>query len=214
MKAYLSILFLFLLVVSCSDFLEDDITDDDITLLTPTTGIISTQNAQQFIWESLEGASGYEIQIVTPSFDSIISFVAKTDLGNQTQFDTTLLAGMYEWKIIGYNSGFEVESSTYQFQIMEDTVGSLVGQSVNLIAPDDNLFTNDSTVTFLWQSLPKALTYSIQVADPDFSNSTFIFVDEETMEDNYTATLTEGTYRWRVRAVSYTHLTLPTTPYV
>lgn len=200
MKAYLSIFILCLLMISCSDFLEDDITDDTIILLTPADGNLSLQNAQQFIWESLEGATGYEIQIVTPSFDSIAAFTVKTDLGNTTQYDTTLSGGQYEWKIIGYNSGFEVESAIYQFQIMEDTAGSLVGQAINLIAPDDDLFTNDSSITFLWQSLPNAMTYSIQVADPDFSNSTFVFVDEETAEDNYSTTLPEGTYRWRVRA--------------
>lgn len=199
MKAFFSILLLILFFTSCSDFLEDDLTEDSIELITPMNNIVTLESNMTFTWEALEGATGYEIQIVAPSFDSILSFVAKTDLGNTIRFDTSLLAGSYEWKLIGYNSAYETESDIFQFEILEDTLGSLLGKSISLLSPANNEITNDTTISFLWENLPDALTYSIQVADPDFSNSTFIFVDEEIAGDNYSTPLDEGTYRWRVR---------------
>ena len=199
MKAFLTLLSMVIFIASCSDFLEEDISDDPVQLITPLNGFTSIENSINFVWEEIEGATDYQIQIVTPSFDSIVSFVARTYLGEQIQFDTSLLIGKYEWKIIASNSGYETESTVYNFEIMEDTVGSLINKSIQLITPSDNLITNDPTIEFLWGTLLNATSYSIQVANPDFSNSTFIFVDEETAEDNFSATLSEGNYRWRVR---------------
>lgn len=199
MKALLSFIIVSIFIISCSDFIEENISKDQVNLITPMNHLVTLDGNQTYTWEALDGATGYEIQIVSPSFDSVVSFIAKTDLGNTTRFDTSLLAGIYQWKLIAYNDAYESESEVYGFEILEDTIGSIANKSIQLISPSDDLITNDTVINFLWEMLPKANSYSIQVADPDFSNSTFIFVDEEITVDNYSATLSEGTYRWRVR---------------
>ena len=113
MKTYFYILGLLFVMSSCSDFLEENITDDIISLSSPIDGQINLEGSQAFRWEELDGVTNYRMQIVSPSFNTIQSFVVDTEVGNSTRFDTTLLFGNYEWKVIGSNNGFTTESDIY-----------------------------------------------------------------------------------------------------
>lgn len=192
-------LFGMLLLATCADIQEVDLSDKTVALRAPLNALISDVQVHTFWWETLDDAAYYQIQIVSPSFDSIVQLVEEVTITDDNSYQTTLVNGTYQWTVIGYNSVSESKPLIYDLVIATDSSGDLSNQFVALAAPDNQAFLNTGEVDFLWQRLSDAETYRLQVASPDFSNSTFIILDVNTSEDFYAASLDEGTYRWRVR---------------
>lgn len=199
MKQLLLILIpVFLLQIACEDVLIDDLRDKEVVLLSPPDNHISPQETQEFWWEFMEDATEYHIRIVSPSFDNIIS-VAVDDYTTDNNYTATLSPGTYQWTVYAINNVGESENGEIRtLTIAEDS--TLTDQIVALVAPTDNFKTNDTNITFLWQSLSLATNYRIQISDEGFNNSTLIDLTDTTSNDFYTTTLSEGTHFWRVRA--------------
>ncbi|HYC28036.1 MAG TPA: hypothetical protein VEB42_04455, partial [Chitinophagaceae bacterium] len=47
-------------------------------MLAPANGVSSTDTLQTFYWELANGATQYELQVVSPGFDSIVQLIADT----------------------------------------------------------------------------------------------------------------------------------------
>ncbi len=117
-----------LLGVSC-DILEEDISDRPIEIVVPACGAELPPGEVTFRWEAVEGASGYALRVVTPSFAEADRIVADTLL----QADTlglarsygcrlTLEAGRYEWTVAAFNAGYETRSATLQLTVAAEPV--------------------------------------------------------------------------------------------
>lgn len=191
-----------LLLISCSEIIEPDLEGTEVELLAPADSVMMTTQTQLFWWEELEKiVDVYNIQIVSPSFDSIVTLIADEDITDSDKFEITLAPGIYEWTVIARNSNSQSQSEIRRLIITDDGSQNLANQTLTLVAPLDGGITNETELTFLWGSLSEAEDYTIQVASPDFSNSTFFVLNERTTDDFYTASsLAEGTYQWRVRA--------------
>ncbi|MEL6863593.1 MAG: hypothetical protein AAFP19_04200 [Bacteroidota bacterium] len=195
------LLFSLLSIYACSDVIEEDLSDHQVQLRAPADQVVSSNTSQTFWWEELdEVIDGYKLQIVSPSFDSVVQLVLEEEITDALTFTTTLSAGSYEWTVLAFNTSSESEPMIHQLTIQTDSVLDLSSQVLTLLAPEEGLSTQSTDINFLWEPLSDATTYNIQIASPDFTNSTFIQVNEMTNDDFYTATLTEGDYRWRVRA--------------
>lgn len=72
-------------------------------------------------------------------------------------------------------------------------------ESVGLLAPVDSLSTQDSVVSFYWQSHEDADHYRLQVATPNFDSAQKIVIDTMTTKDHLNLTVSPGSYTWRVR---------------
>ena len=68
----LFVIFIALGVYSCQDIFEDDITDIEINLLAPADGLNSESFNHTFWWDPVDGATGYEFQIVSLHFHNEI----------------------------------------------------------------------------------------------------------------------------------------------
>ena len=201
-----TLLFLLLLIASsCSDVFIDDLGEDEVQLRAPVDGLVTNVQAQAFWWDPLEdNVDGYRIEVVSPRFDSIVELIINVDITEGTIYETTLAPGDYQWTVIAYNSRNETEPMIYDLHIDSDTTMNLDGQNLVQVFPENNMHTNETDITFLWQEIEDASNYRIQIASPDFSNSTFFVLDESTTSDFYATTLAEGDYRWRVRAENET----------
>ena len=195
-----------LCLASCRDFLETDISKKTVQLVSPAAGVSSGQLSQQLRWDAIDGASSYKISIASPGFDSIRTLVV--DETEDNSFTVTLAPGKYQWTVHGLNSAYESKGEIFDLTIINDSTQNLAGQVVQLVAPASNGLVNQSDVTFLWKQIAAANQYHVQVASPNFSNSTFIIDDFRTSADNHHLVLPEGKYRWRVRAENDISVTL------
>lgn len=198
---------LLLLGVGCSDILVPDLSKEVVALKGPVSGLESSQQTLTFWWEELDlNVDGYRLEIVSPSFDSVVQLIAQVEITEGNTSEESLSAGVYQWTVIGYNANSETKPMLYDLIVKDDSTANLGSQNLALVEPVENLVTNATNINFLWQELEDASAYKIQVASPDFSNSTFFVVNETVLTDNYSAILTEGEYRWRVRAENETSI--------
>jgi hypothetical protein len=193
-----------ILITSCDDFIEKDLTNRHITVLTPADNSISSTYTQLFMWDDLEGASEYHIQIVKPSFSVIQQFIADTTV-HYNQFAITLQPGHYQWRIKGENGSSSTSYQTYTFTI--DSTNDLSNQTVHLLSPANNGYVNDLQQTFSWDALPSATNYIFQAFTS--SNSPIAASLQSTPNNfvNYSFP-SQGTYKWKVYAQNATSSTI------
>ncbi|MEQ8518754.1 MAG: hypothetical protein RLN79_08430 [Cytophagales bacterium] len=116
MYALVSILF-----ISCEQILEEDIQKKEVELIIPANGIrLSMQNVG-FLWEGIDGAESYRLQIVNPDFTVPQTLVLDT-LIHKKSFRQYLDLGKYEWRVRAENSAYQSDFTTYVFWV--DTLNS------------------------------------------------------------------------------------------
>lgn len=107
MNARYQILFLLVLLTaftwSCEEAFERRLEGHSVALIGPQNGIATSTGIQTFLWSTLDGASNYRLQIVSPSFDSIQYLIVDTTVGNDN-FALLLDPGSYQWKVRAQNS--------------------------------------------------------------------------------------------------------------
>lgn len=95
-------LILFLLT-SCEEALERQLTGQKVKLLAPANNVATTDSIHTFYWEILEGASLYQLQVVSPKFDSIVRLETDTLIAIN-RHTLNLRKGNYEWRVKAFNN--------------------------------------------------------------------------------------------------------------
>jgi hypothetical protein len=187
-------LFAVLLITACDDFIEKDISDAEVSIISPPDSFRSASIFQTFWWNELDGAESYDIQIVKGTFSYVEQVIIDSSTSG-TKFQYSLNPGSYQWRIRGVNNGSNTSYITRTLTI--DSTLNLSAQTVVLLSPSNNLFTNDSSVEFSWQELYNATEYRIQIID---SLSGSILTDEIITGPPYSFQFNEGKYIWKVLA--------------
>ena len=73
----MSLLTLFF-VMGCRDVFEKDISEKEVVLVAPADSVETTRATLTFAWEERDGATGYRLVVVSPSFDRIELYVLDT----------------------------------------------------------------------------------------------------------------------------------------
>jgi hypothetical protein len=174
-------------------------------LLSPSNGARTSNNTPTFSWSSVTDPSGvsYTIQVSTSNtFASTV--VNVSGLTSTTYTPSVPLAdGTYYWRVGAVDgAGNSSVWSTVRNLIIDVTVPSVP----TLLSPADGAKLNSTTPTLDWSDVAGApgMTYGLQVAyDIDFTslkaNASGLATSQYT-----TSVLTQGTYYWRVKAVSGT----------
>jgi hypothetical protein len=79
---------------------------------------------------------------------------------------------------------------------------NITKETVNIIAPADNLTTSNNTITFWWDEIDGAEKYNLQIVKPSFSAIQQLVVDTNITGTKFNHTFTPGTYQWRIRATN------------
>jgi hypothetical protein len=200
MKNMISAMLPIFFLAACSDFLEEDISRGEVSKIAPTDHVTLQQSAVTFVWEPLEGATSYRLQVVTPSFDSTTNVMADLEVEGETSAEVVLPIGHYQWRVVGKNFGYEtVGQEAFDLFIESDTAMNLGFSILVLTEPGVGEETNEQVVGFKWHPLALATGYNFQLASPDFSNNAYIISNELVGTTSLSKALNEGTYRWRVR---------------
>lgn len=197
MKKVHSLIFIFLIfgIYCCQDIFEEDITDKEVFLLAPSDSVSSTIFEHTFRWEPVEGATNYEFQLVSPSFDYIENYILDTNLSSE-RFDYTLYPDTFQWAVRAYNGSSSTDYFAYTLIIDSSNV---IGD-ISLVSPVPNYVTNDSSIQFKWLEHIFADYYIIRI---DLDEAIFALgtVDDGVTysipNDNYTE-IVEGSYQWQV----------------
>ena len=182
--------------VSCKKWFNKDISAAKVELLSPPNYHADSLLSKHFWWSEMEGADEYQLQIVSPSFDSIVQFYLDTVIADN-QYEMTLAPGEYEWRVRGVNNGYESLWNTWSFSVT--STQSLNGQNIVVLTPSSDLITNETTQLFSWDKLLGVESYTFKIKN---SSGTVIF-SKELEETEYTYTFTqEGDFDWSVQGVN------------
>ena len=185
--------------ISCDDVLEEDITNDLITVVAPLDGTVVSGNSVQFLWNSLDGADDYAVQVYnqgTVVVDSVVS---------GPPFTMILNSDSYQWRVKGQNFAYETPFSFPQeFEV--ESSDDLTNQLVSLTSPTADFYTNVNTLIFNWEPLTNATRYSFNLTRITSAGEALIYQQDDLTTTSLT--LTESTlaedaeYRWELRAIN------------
>lgn len=97
----------------CEEIFEDDLTKRTISLVAPTNGAVTNEVEHQFTWDRLNVLSAYQLQIVTPTFDSIAVLVVDTVVVDNLVRVTLSRDHQYQWRVRAINNNFSSSYSRY-----------------------------------------------------------------------------------------------------
>jgi len=185
-----------LFINSCTpDFIEPNISSKTIQLISPGNGVHTGVATQTFWWSALSGAEQYDLQVVEGTFISPTELVLDT-IVTTNKYTFTLFPGNYQWRVQGINNGYTTAFTTYSFTV--DTNTNMTAQTVVLVAPPNNSWTNNLIATFKWDSIPGATSYMLQIINQTNLN---IAIDTTVKKEPFTIALpADGKYTWQVRA--------------
>jgi len=191
---------------SCDDFIEKEIVNESISLLSPKNNLLTIQPTHTFWWDLLDGAEVYNLQIVEGTFSAVTYLVLDTTT-NKNKFDVTLYPGSFQWRVRGENNGGVTDYATFNF-VVDSTldIGSI---QLELLSPGITEITNSDSITFTWEALSSADSYDIEIHEGAWSNP--YSTPSPISGTSYSERLPEGTYVWAVSGFNNT--TLTSTPF-
>jgi len=103
---------------SCKDVIDEvRIYESSVELLAPEDAVVLNDTNVTFVWNTVDGASEYIIQVATPDFSSPLQIVTDSAVTTNS-FSTTLLTTTnYEWRVKAKNSNYETAFSTRSLAI-------------------------------------------------------------------------------------------------
>lgn len=215
-----------ILFSSCKEIFEEDLSESVQTLLAPSDNTIQTNTNATFMWSEVEGATEYQLQVVSPNFTSPQVFHVDSMVTDE-ELTIELSPDEFEWRVRAVNyASFTDYSAAWTLTI--DSSYDLTSQSLILYTPEDLEYSNDTAITFTWQELYAAENYNFILVDGAVWSSGTELENANPTDDSYTSTYSflEGTYSWSVRGenslpsntsyaterVLYVDQTLPATP--
>lgn len=181
---------------ACEFLIEDTGPLERTLLAIPGNGSSEEDLNPQLVWNDVNGANSYQVQLSTDFMHTNIIF-DETVSGTSVTVDSPLnKSTLYFWRVRSTGtSGTSNWSSTFRF-----TTEFGLPDQVTLISPLDEAVNIRPGFEFSWEEVPAADGYDLQVSiTPDFSS---LVIDESLAENRYSTTQNLDfltTYYWRVR---------------
>lgn len=187
---------------SCDDVFEDDISDDIIQIVSPLEQDIIQGNTVLFSWQNLDGADDYNIQVINDfqqvEIDSTVS---------STSLSLVLNSGDYQWRIRGKNFAYETQFN-FPVNFSVETSENLDNQSVVLLTPSSDLFTNDPENIFTWTGISSADSYDFDLVKHLNGGQETVLQISDITETSFSPDAAifdvDAEYIWNVRALNDT----------
>lgn len=169
---------------------NEDFQNNTPVLLTPSNDLITNSTTQKLSWQSIIGATSYQVQVYDGN---------NTVINNQTIATTSLNytfpQGNYYWRVRANNGTQQTLYSSRS--ILVDTTSP---NTPTLTSPVDASTTTSTNVIFQWNRTP--IPGSIE------KDSIYIYTDKalttlqlkNEVSSSYNKTLNSGTYYWLLKA--------------
>ena len=122
------------LIISCDEFIEKNIENKKVQIISPKDSSIFTNNEIGIIWEYMDGANEYHLQLVEPSFDRVQRLLIDTMLSDNN-CTLNIVSGDYEIRIRAWN-GYYCTGFSYRFFSVNPSINDKL---VKLMNPIDDL---------------------------------------------------------------------------
>lgn len=190
-----------LALVSCNDVIEKDISGETPFMIVPQANDTIPEYSH-FLWEPLEGATHYRLQIFSPSFASP-TFIAFDSTTSANSLFVSLERGTYEYKLTAHNNGYQsLPSGPFPFVV--DTVQGSQAQ-INLNTPSSGSYYNGSFNGFFsWSGLSGVSSYEFSLREgTEYATGTIVHSQNSIASNSISVTnvdYTDGNYVWGVKA--------------
>ena len=182
--------------ISCDDIFVEDISSASMQLNAPTSGWQSKDTKVSFRWDEVPHAVNYKLEVVTPGFDLSHKLVFEKLL-ELSKFDTSLVAGEYEWRVKAINSASATNFFTSSFSLQPAfNISSILPI---LKSPEDQTVYHSNNVDFLWESLEGASYYSLKIKKENWAGDSVVVT--KLYSTNFSFRLNDGVYAWGVSAI-------------
>ena len=183
---------------SCDAIIEPSISKKAVQPEAPADQYQSTNYTVGFWWDEVDNALGYHLQVVTPTFASPGSLVLDTIIKKNT-FSFNFNPGNYQWRVLAQNGSSQtVYTSPRSFTVVATSIKQ---QAVQLVAPANNLLTNQGNIVFQWNSLYGATKYQLEIDTNNFVNESAVIFNQTIPGQNISFSFPKDqVYQWRVRA--------------
>ena len=195
-------------IIACSkDYIEPDVSNVTIKLISPADNLNTSVLTHTFMWETFDDATTFNLQIISGTVTNSNYTVLDTNITTDS-FTQTLALGNYYWKVKAYNSAYDGPYSTRNLVLANDNSSDISAQVIVLNAPTHNSYLNSLNVTFTWVDNPFVDDYRLEIYTPDL-NGTIVGspVTSSTNSQPYSFT-SEGSYAWQVRGQNATSNTI------
>lgn len=169
---------------------NDDFQSNTVVLIAPTNNLITNTAAQTLSWQSVIGATSYQIQV----FDSTNTIVLDQNTSSTT-YNYTFAEGSYQWKVRASNG---TDNTLYSARsILVDVTAP---NTPTLVTPTNTSSTTATDISFSWNRTPIAgSTEKDHIYIYSDSGLTNLVYESDAISP-YSKTLTSGTYYWRVKS--------------
>jgi hypothetical protein len=117
MRVLICFIVVILLLSSCEKAIERALDGQKVILLAPANNTVTTDTLQTFYWETMTGAATYQLQVVSPRFDSIARLIEDT-IVNRNRFIVDMPQGNFQWRVRAFNnSSNSAYSDTFRVTI-------------------------------------------------------------------------------------------------
>lgn len=193
---HLPLLLFTIVLFSCKDFIEEDISRDMVVLRAPANNLQTVILTHTFWWDELDGSEQYNMQIVEGTFSSAIRLLLDTTIG-LNKFNYTLYPGSFQWRVKGINNGSETYYTTYSLVV--DSTNDITTQTVVLSSPSADFFSNLNSNTLRWDDIYLASNYNLDIRENSWSGNSVAGFPFSTTNLEYTVVLNDGIYEWGVQ---------------
>ncbi len=194
-------------LTTCEAIFEKDLESQEVFLIIPLDSITTDLAAQTFWWERVDGAEGYNLQIVTPCFDSILRLIVDTNTTGE-KYETNLYPGIYQWRVRAYN--YSSSTDYYGRALTILNTFDLSNQQVVIKSPALNFVSKDTSIRFEWFPLNNATDYRFELKYDSWDGD-YVITPVLTTESSLTLDLDEARYAWGVQAQNQNSASLFTT---
>lgn len=208
---YITLLLVFIYAcTACTGILNKDLANKDITepifILSPQNNDSSSNVTKVFWWENVEGATYYNVRIVTPSFANPVGLPFDTNIATN-KFTRTLQANKhYEWKIAAKNSSSSTLYTQRSFYTKQADFSTLYSTLIQPIKDS----VSATGVNFSWSPIPDATKYILDIDSNNvdyFNQSVRNNSASHSQYNDTTFTVKKGiTYTWTVTGYNSTNI--------
>ena len=169
-------------------------------LASPVDGEDGVSTKTEFVWDDADRAATYRLQVATAAeFDSIVVDIDELEATTYSLDEELDEFTSYYWRVNASNVGGTSDWS----DVWEFETGQAFPVAPVLESPDDGSTDIETEVLVLWNAVPTATHYTLQVATTADFDSPVIDRDSLTNTfSNVTGLEYDTQYFWRVRAVS------------
>ncbi len=177
-----------------------------VVLISPTNNTEQTTNKMTFIWNSAaDTETGISYYILEIDDTNTFTSIDKSTNIITTNCTTLLANGTWYWRVRAVNGAGSEGTNSNIWSLKITNNDTTPPSKVTLLFPLDNSTNNNSTINFRWNKAIDSGSgvqyYTIEIDNTNTFNS----IDKTTniVATNYSTTLSDGIWYWRVRAVDY-----------